>query len=93
MFLSTAVDAKDPQETRMYTMDWTDGLNASATVSGSTWVVTGLTNAGDSVIGGTKTTVLLSGGTAGTDYTCTNTITTSDGETLERSGIVRVRAR
>lgn len=88
-----SVEPKDPQESKIYTMDWTDGLNTAATISTSVWVVTGLTNVADTIVTGSlKTTIKLSGGTAGTDYSCTNTITTSDGETLERSGTVRVRS-
>jgi hypothetical protein len=86
------VEPKDPQESKIYTMDWTNGLNSGATISASTWVVTGLTNAADTIVTGSlKTTIRLSGGVDGNDYTCTNTVTTSDGETLERSGVVQVR--
>lgn len=88
------VEAKDPDESKIYTMDWTEGLNDTATISTSTWTVTsGITNAADTIVTGSlKTTLRLTGGTAGATYTCTNRITTSDGETLERSGQVRVRA-
>jgi RNA 3'-terminal phosphate cyclase len=39
----------------------------------------------------TQTSILLSGGTHNTDYACINRITTSDGETLEQTGLLRVR--
>jgi hypothetical protein len=72
-------------------MEWAGYLTAGATISTSTWTLqTGITRVDDDIDGST-TTVLISGGTHGTNYTCTNTITTSAGETLERTGIVRVR--
>lgn len=87
------VDPKDPDEIKLYTMDWTDGLNSGATVSASTWTAeTGLTVVTSGIVTGSlKTSVKLSGGTDGQDYVVTNQVTTSDGETLERSGIVAVR--
>lgn len=85
------VDAKDPDEAKYYFMDWAKGLNAGATVSTSTWTLpTGLTS-GTTGTTGAITRVLISGGTHRTDYTVTNRITTSDGETLEGSGLIRVR--
>jgi hypothetical protein len=86
------VDAKDPDEVKYYFRDWTDGLNTDATISTSTWTVQSGITAGTTGITGAVTRVLLSGGTARTDYTVTNRITTSDGETLERAGVVRVRS-
>lgn len=85
------VDMKDPDETKYYSMAWAAHLNTDATISGSEWTVgAGLTK-GSTAISGTTTRVLLSGGTHNSDYAVQNTITTSDGETLERTGTVRVR--
>lgn len=84
------VDPKDPDEAKFYFMDWDGWLNESATISTSVWATT-LTKASDA-INALVTRVKLSGGTHGTDYVVQNTITTSDGETLERSGLVRVRS-
>ena len=94
-FPPTAVDDKDPDATVIYTMDWTNRLNSGATISTSDWTIqVGLTKVTAGIVtGNLKTSVKLSGGTAGTDYTCTNSVTTSDGETLELTGIVRVRER
>jgi hypothetical protein len=94
-FPPTAVDDKDPSDIVIYTMDWTSRLNTGATISTSSWAVqTGLTKVSSGIVtGNLKTSVKVSGGTAGVNYTCTNTITTSDGETLELTGIVRVRER
>lgn len=88
-----AVDPKDPGETKVYTMDWTTQLASGATVSTSTWSTPGLTQTAAGIVAGSlQTSVTLSGGTDGQDYPCTNTVATSDGETLVQTGVVRVRA-
>jgi hypothetical protein len=94
-FLPRDVEPKDPQESKIYTMDWTAALNGGATISSSTWTLDpGITNAGASIVSGSKkTSIEISGGVAGVDYHVTNQIVTSDGETLERTGILRVRNR
>lgn len=85
---------KDPQETVIFTMDWTSRLAASETIATSDWTIaTGLTEgAGAIVTGNLKTSITLSGGTAGQTYACVNTVVTSTGQTLERTGFVAVRA-
>lgn len=90
--MSLGIRLKDPQETRLFTLDWTLDLDG-ATISTSDWTVpTGLTRVSQAIVSGNlKTTVLISGGTADVDYTVTNTVTTSDSQTLERSGTVAVR--
>jgi hypothetical protein len=85
------VDAKDPDETKYYAMDWSASLNTGATISASSWTVGAGITAGTTGTTGAITRVLLSSGTHLSNYVITNRITTSDGETLERSGIVRVR--
>jgi hypothetical protein len=86
-------DPKDPSEVKTYTMNWVPQLNDAATISTSTWVLpTGITNSADGIISAnTKTSIIISGGTHNTDYACINRITTSDGETLEQTGLLRVR--
>lgn len=89
--MALAVVLKDPEETLTAAMDWSARLDSGVTISTSTWTLpAGLTRVADA-ISGTTTTILLSGGTAGEDYLCTNTITTSDSQTLQRSGPLRVR--
>jgi hypothetical protein len=91
--MSLGVRFKDPQETRLFTMDWTLDLDGQ-TINSSTWTVeAGITKVADAIVtGNLKTSVLLSGGTAMTDYTVTNTITiAATSEVLERSGVVAVR--
>ena len=92
--MSLGQRTKDPQETRQFTLDWTNDLDG-ATISTSSWTVqTGITKVSDAIVSGNlKTTILVSGGTADSDYTVTNTITTSGGETLERSGTIAVRSQ
>lgn len=94
-FAAHVVDPKDPQESKLYTMDWSGELTDGATISTSSWTIDGgLAKVTDGIVTGSlKTTIKVSGGQAGADYACTNTVTTSDGETLERTGIVRVRER
>lgn len=94
--MSLGVCLKDPQETRAFTFDWTDHLDDPAdTIATVTITVpAGITKVSDGIVtGNKKATVTLSGGTVGEDYTITCTITTTTtGETLERSGVVRVRS-
>ena len=78
-----AIIDKAPTAKLSYTIDWTDWLPTSATISTSTWTletVTGstLTNHADS-ISGTKTLITISGGTAGKVHKVYNTITLNSG--------------
>jgi hypothetical protein len=93
-FQPTDVDPKDPDETEFYYMDWAAKLSPTDdTISTSSWVVqSGLTGTNDAILAGSlKTRITLSGGTSGGDYACRNTVVTSGGRTLQRTGIVRVR--
>ena len=84
---------KDPQAVLDYGFDWSDWLAVGETVSTSSWAVeAGITKDSDTN-DSTTTTIWLSGGTAGEDYTVTNTIVTSASRTDERSIIVFVRER
>jgi hypothetical protein len=70
---------KDPDAKLDYKIDWTAWLASGETVSVSTWTVpSGITKDSDSITdAGASTTIWLSGGTVGTDYSLTNHITTS----------------
>lgn len=90
------VTPKDPSEIKIYTMDWTKELNDGAEIQTSSWTIapTGLTEVSNGIVtGNKKTSIKLSAGSSGTEYTLANTVTTSDGETLKQSGIVLVAAR
>ena len=83
---------KDPNAVLSYTMKWSKWLG-SDTISTSTWILEdGITNDSDSNTT-TTATITLSGGTAGTNYTVTNRITTAAGLTEDRSWIFRVVER
>jgi hypothetical protein len=81
---------KDPQESRLFTMDWTRVLTAEGrTITSSTWRIegSGLTEVASGIVSGNlKTSVQLSGGVVGRRYHVVNTIVDSDGYTWERTG-------
>ena len=90
---------KRAAEVKDYRLEWDlrimiDGVmtDVGDTVTGSTWVVeTGITK--DSYTRTTdSTTIWLSGGTAGVEYTLTNRVTTGQGRTYEQSILVNVTA-
>ena len=71
---------KSATEVASFSINWSDALG-SATISTSSWAVeAGITKDSDTKTT-TVATIVLSSGTAGTTYTCTNTITTSTSET------------
>ena len=86
---------KDPSDSDVYAMDWTNALNTGETISASTWVFYPpniLVDVADSIAAdGLSTAVQLSGGLAGQDYWCENTVETTDGRTLQRTGVLNVR--
>lgn len=84
---------KDPQAVLDYGFDWSIWLAAGETIGTSSWTVeAGITKDSDTK-DDTTTTIWLSGGTAGEDYTVTNNIVTSASRTDERSIIVSARER
>lgn len=84
---------KDPQAVLDYGFDWSLWLQAGETISTSTWTVgSGLTKGADSIVSG-ETIVWLSAGTAGSTYSATNHITTSQGRTDERTITISVQER
>lgn len=72
-----AYQEKVAADAREYSLDWSDEIDADAAIATSSWSAESGIAVG--VTGGTGkiTTVWLSGGTAGTSYLVTNTITTS----------------
>ncbi len=84
--------AKDPDAVLDYSLDWSRWL-AGDEIAASEWIVAvGLTKA-SATNSPSKTTVWLSGGTAGQVYIVTNRITTAAGRTEDRSFTIRVEER
>lgn len=89
---------KDPDAKLDYALDWgAKWLPAGDTITAATWTVpeglTQETNPAPSITDGKITTVWLSGGTAGQDYTVTCRVTTAQGRTDDRSLNIEVRNR
>ena len=84
---------KDPEETRLFKMDWSAHIGTD-TIASSTWTIpAGLGLVANGIVtGNTKTYMTVSGGEAGKSYVVTNTVVTSNtGETWQRSGRLDVR--
>ena len=92
--------AKTPAEVKDFGLDWSNELLFGDQIATSAWAVpAGITQVltsvngssvtldGRTVLPNRLTAVLLSGGTAGTDYECVNTITTTGGLTLSRRSV------
>ena len=76
---------KDPDETLDFTIDWSDWLVDSDTISSSAWdVPVGITEVSKSN-DTTTAWIFLSGGTDGAEYKLTNTIVTAGGRTAQRT--------
>lgn len=90
------VPTKDPADEENYGLDWSDNLG-SATITTSAWAVSpsGLTITGDSFSNDPQklAIVWVEGGSAGVSYKATNTITTSNGRTVQRSILIPVDER
>lgn len=91
---------KDPSARLTYSVDWTEWLANSETVTTSTFSTS--TVAGDtanitihanSIVSGNLTYADISGGSAGNTYIITNSITTSDGQIDSRRFRLRVTPR
>lgn len=75
---------KDPDEVLDYVVRWAARL-AGDTIDTSTWVVpAGLTKDSDTKTG-TTTTIWLSGGTAGQEYSLVNRVVTAGGRTMDQT--------
>ena len=80
---------KDPDATISYQIDWEKWLNED-TIDTSSWTAdSGLTVVTDSS-SSTRTTVQVSGGTAGETYELLNRITTQNGDETDRTLIIRI---
>jgi hypothetical protein len=81
---------KDPDDVLDYKIDWETWLNGD-TITDSSWAAdTGITVDSDESTT-TQSVVWLSGGTAGTTYTVTNSIVTAAGREKDKSLSIVVR--
>jgi hypothetical protein len=76
---------KDPDAVLDYRVDWTAWLQASETITTSTWILESGIVQNSTSNTTTTATVWLSGGTAGTAYKVTNRVTTNQGRTDDRT--------
>lgn len=84
---------KDPDAVLDYIFNWAEWLATGETISSSTVTVpAGITKDSESNTTNTAT-VWLSGGTEGERYVITNSITTNQGRTDDRSMTIRVSNR
>jgi hypothetical protein len=81
---------KDPTDVDDFTLSFVRELGTE-TIATTAWTATAGITLGATGNTDTTATVRISGGTAGTDYTATCTVTTSGGRTLQRSSLLRVR--
>lgn len=90
---------KDTEAILTYTLDWTDWLTNSETISSSLYTIETLAGDADPLIkvsqsnSTTTTTVKISGGTQGKIYKVFNQITTSGGLTERRFFRIKVETR
>lgn len=84
---------KDPSEKKDYAIDWTARLTDGDTITASSWTVeTGLDQATPvPSFTDTVATIWLEAGEVGNEYTVTNTVTTAQGRTHERSFVINVQ--
>lgn len=83
---------KDPDDIRVYELDWGDDLAPGVTIVTAVWTV----EAGDVEIDGSAinesvTTVTVSGGTLGTVQLVQCRVTLSNGEQFDRSRYIDMR--
>lgn len=89
--MNNNLDPKDADATVDYNVNWGKKHLRGDTILTSDWdVPAGITKESDSHTSGI-TTIWLSGGTPGENYSLTNQITTAQGRTLEQTIVIRVR--
>jgi len=90
----TTPDAKDPDDTDDFTLDWTDVLGSGESISVLAMaVVSGGVTIGSSSIDGVTTTARIAGGTAATDAVIRYRITTSTSRQLDESLTIHIEVR
>jgi hypothetical protein len=91
---------KAPGEVVRYGLDFVDRLDAGATIASASWAETPNSGGGGTLVlssgvagGSTIASILVSGGALGDGYTVACTATTSDGQTLKQTAILRIVGR
>ena len=87
-------EAKDADETVLRVMDFADRLGADYISSATFSVVSGgITLSGSEHDGGSLASVLVTGGTNATRCKVLCSITTDDGQTIQQTATILIRAR
>lgn len=91
---------KDPEAVLDYTLDWVEYLPSGGELSTATWSIDSISGDTDpltidtsAVVSVSKTTAVISGGTAGNIYTVRCLVTTTDDTTDRRSFRISVKNR
>lgn len=88
MTIKLRLPPKAPDEVLDYTYDWVKVLRGDRILS-SVWSATGLGITANNFTN-TTATAFIAGGTANTTYNVENTVTTEEGRTFVRTGILLV---
>jgi hypothetical protein len=89
-------DDKDPSDVTDWAIDFEAELALTSpadTIATANWTVPAGLTAGAQQVIGSKASIFLSGGVAGSDYVLACRITTTGGRTIERSARLYVRDR
>lgn len=85
--------SKDPNAALYYGFDWSDWFASGETIDTVVWTVPAGLTGGTEANDGEVVKILLSGGTAGEEYEVSARITTTDGQTDERTLLIRCEER
>jgi hypothetical protein len=94
-----AYAVKDPNAKLSYTIDWSEWLPTSTTISASTWTLETISGDAAPIVNfaavntTTTATITITGGTTNNVYTVTNQITTSAGLIDRRYFRLQIKAR
>lgn len=89
--------AKDPDEVLDYLLDWSARLMPGDTITTSQWIMPTPTT-GDIVKNSdaktaSTTTIWLSAGTDGKNYSIVNRVVTAGGRTMDQTCVVKIKGR
>lgn len=87
----TILEAKDPNDVIDYRIDWSNWLRDGDTVLLSEWIVPAGITMDSELNDNSSTTIWLSGGTAGQQYSLTNRITTTQGRQRDKTITITVK--